>query len=69
MEILSSYNLIIDASVIIILSFLFGEISRKTNIPSVLMLIILGILLKFALDALHAGTINFFIDVIRNYLV
>ncbi len=60
MEILSSYNLIIDASIIIILSFLFGEISRKTNIPSVLMLIVLGILLKFALDAMNAGNINFF---------
>ncbi|MEZ4772616.1 MAG: cation:proton antiporter [Bacteroidia bacterium] len=60
MEILSSYNLIIAASLIIIMSFLFGEFARKTNIPSVLMLIVLGILLKFALDAGGMGDMNFF---------
>lgn len=60
MEILSSYNLIIAASLIIIMSFLFGEFARKTNIPSVLMLIVLGILLKFALDAGGMGDIDFF---------
>jgi len=60
MEVLSAYNIIIEASVIIILSFVFGEIARKTNIPSVLMLIILGIGLKFGLDQLGAGSIDFF---------
>lgn len=49
MDILSSYNLIIEASVIIILSFWFNGISKKTNIPSVLMLIVLGIILQYAL--------------------
>ncbi len=57
---METYSLIIEASVIIILSFVFGEISRKTNIPSVLMLIILGIGLKFALDAVGGGEIDFF---------
>lgn len=52
MDILSSYNLIIEASAIIILSFFFSELSRKTNIPSVLMLILLGIGLKLLLDGL-----------------
>lgn len=47
---LSSYNLIIAASSIIILSFFFNLLSKKTNIPSVLMLIVLGIVLKFGLD-------------------
>ncbi|MCB0636594.1 MAG: cation:proton antiporter, partial [Lewinella sp.] len=56
MDIMSSYNLIIEASVIIILSFLFSELARKTNIPSVLMLIVLGIGIKFGLDAL--GLVN-----------
>ncbi|MEL7250574.1 MAG: cation:proton antiporter [Bacteroidota bacterium] len=51
MEALSSYTLIISASVILILSFLFGELARKTSIPSVLMLIVLGIALQFGLDA------------------
>lgn len=54
MDFLTSYNLIIEASVILILSFFFGEVSRKTNVPSVLMLILLGIGLNFALDAFMA---------------
>ena len=41
--VLSSYNLIIEASLIIILSYFFLQIAKKTNIPSVLMLIALGI--------------------------
>ncbi len=60
MEILASYNLIIEASTILILSFLFGELSRKTNIPSVLMLIALGIVLKLGLDAFGMGDLDFF---------
>ena len=49
MEILSSYNLIIGASVIVILSFWFNGVSKKTNVPSVLMLIVLGIILQYVL--------------------
>ena len=60
MEILDAYNLIIEASIIVILSFIFGEIARKTNVPAVLMLIALGIGMKFALDALGLGDLNFF---------
>lgn len=59
-DILTSYNLIIVASVILICSFFFSELSRKTNIPSVLMLILLGIGLKFALEGIGGGEINFF---------
>ncbi|MFK7806795.1 MAG: cation:proton antiporter [Saprospiraceae bacterium] len=59
MEILSSYNLIIASSLILILSFSFGEISKKTNIPSVLMLIVLGIVLNFGLEAAGGGELNF----------
>lgn len=58
-DIFSSYNLIIECSVIIILSFFFGEISKKTNIPSVLMLIILGIILKFGLDSSSSADFDF----------
>lgn len=50
MEILSSYNLIIGAAAIVIISFWFNGISKKTNIPSVLMLIVLGIALQFGLQ-------------------
>lgn len=60
MEVLSSYNLIIEASAILIISFFFGELSKRTNIPSVLMLIILGIVLKIGLDYIGGGSINFF---------
>ncbi|MCK0155590.1 cation:proton antiporter [Cellulophaga sp. F20128] len=60
MEILSPYNLIIVASIIIIISFLFNGISKKTNIPSVLMLIILGIILKYVLEFIGEGNIDFF---------
>ncbi len=60
MEILNSYNLIIASSIILILSFFFGEISKKTNIPSVLMLIFLGIVLKLSLDAMEVSGIDFF---------
>jgi len=59
-DFMSSYNLIIEASIIIILSFTFSEIARKTNVPSVLMLIILGILLRFGIDAMGGGSLDFF---------
>ncbi|HMQ49923.1 MAG TPA: cation:proton antiporter [Saprospiraceae bacterium] len=59
-EILSSYNFIIGFSIIIILSFFFSEVARKTNIPSVLMLIALGIGLQFGLEALGLGELDFF---------
>jgi NhaP-type Na+/H+ or K+/H+ antiporter len=60
MEIVSSYNLIIEFSVIIILSFLFNGISKKTNIPAVLMLISLGIILQYILQYFTSVPINFF---------
>ncbi|HIP37243.1 MAG TPA: sodium:proton exchanger [Crocinitomix sp.] len=43
---MDTYTLIIGLSSIIIISFLFNIISKKTNIPSVLMLIVLGICIK-----------------------
>ncbi|BAX80472.1 cation:proton antiporter domain-containing protein [Labilibaculum antarcticum] len=60
MEIISSYNLIIEVSIIIILSFLFNGLSRKTNIPAVLMLIVLGVGLQYILKHFNAETLNFF---------
>ncbi|MFA9371593.1 MAG: cation:proton antiporter [Labilibaculum antarcticum] len=60
MEIISSYNLIIEVSIIIILSFLFNGLSRKTNIPAVLMLILLGVGLQYILKHFNAETLNFF---------
>ncbi len=43
---MNPYTLIIAASVIIILSFIFNVIAKKTNIPSVLMLILLGVIIQ-----------------------
>lgn len=55
MDLLTPYNLIIAASTVIIISYFFGEIARKTNIPSVLMLIVLGVVIKLAIDAWVPG--------------
>ncbi len=59
MDIFSTYGSIITASIIIIISFCFGELSRKTNVPSVLMLIVLGIVMKFGLDTMGVEEIDF----------
>jgi NhaP-type Na+/H+ or K+/H+ antiporter len=58
-DIFASYNLIIESCVIIIFSFFFGEISKKTNIPSVLLLIILGIGLGLILKEMKEDKLEF----------
>ena len=45
---LGAYTLIIIASLIVIASFLFSEVAKRTNVPSVLLLILLGVGLHFA---------------------
>ena len=50
---LDTYESIIAASVVLIVSFYFGVISKKTNIPSVLLLIILGVSLKLGIDSMY----------------
>lgn len=59
MDILSSNNLIIGASVIVILSFWFNGISKKTSIPSVLMLIVLGVVLQYAYRFITGQEVDF----------
>jgi len=59
MDNISPYSLIIISSVILIISFFFGEVARKTSIPSVILLIFLGILANFGLEAADVGTIDF----------
>jgi len=41
---MSAYELIIVGSVAIVLSYVFGELAKRTNIPSVLMLIATGVI-------------------------
>ncbi|MFT6972331.1 MAG: NhaP-type Na+/H+ or K+/H+ antiporter [Roseivirga sp.] len=47
---MNAYNLIIALSCVIIFSHLFNILSKRTNIPSVILLIILGIGIKYGLD-------------------
>jgi cell volume regulation protein A len=60
MDVFNSYNLIIEASVILILSFLFNGIAKRTNIPSVLLLILLGFILQLILKTFTSEEVDFF---------
>ncbi len=60
MEYLSSYTFVIAASVVVILSYLFNLISKKTNIPSVLLLIFTGFAIQKGLAALGTEEMNLF---------
>lgn len=51
---MTTYPLIIGISLVIIISFFFNIIAKKTNIPSVLMLIGLGVLLQFLPEKYNA---------------
>jgi len=53
------YPIIILASIVLIISFLFGEISKRTSVPSVLLLIVLGAFLKIGMDSMGMADINF----------
>lgn len=57
---MGSYTLIIAASVIIIVSFVFGEIAKRTNVPAVLMLIFLGVGLQYTLGLFGLSDTDFF---------
>lgn len=59
MELLNSYQFIAAASIVVIISYFFNVISQKTNVPSVLLLIIFGILIKLGLDQMGAEEINY----------
>ncbi|NBG65047.1 cation:proton antiporter domain-containing protein [Acidiluteibacter ferrifornacis] len=52
MQIIGPYTAIIGISLVIILSYFFNIISQKTNIPSVLLLIVLGILTKQGMNVI-----------------
>ncbi|SFR33289.1 NhaP-type Na+/H+ or K+/H+ antiporter [Robiginitalea myxolifaciens] len=60
MELFSSYNLIIEGALVLILSFWFNGLSKKTNIPSVLMLIVLGVVLQYVAKAFVPALPDFF---------
>ncbi|GAB4281635.1 MAG: hypothetical protein Kow0068_06120 [Marinilabiliales bacterium] len=56
----NAYTLVIGGSLIIIISYFFNVIARKTNIPSVLMLILLGIIIKQGMVLADKPDVDFF---------
>ena len=60
MEEFGAYSMIIASSVIILISFFFVAIAKKTNIPSVLLLIGLGVGLQYLLAYFKIDTPDFF---------
>ena len=61
----NAYVVVIATSLIIIFSYLFNVLSKKTNIPSVLMLIILGLGLKWASEYFGIGTGDYLITILE----
>lgn len=57
-ELSSPYFLLIAAGIIIVLSYFYNIISQKTNIPSVLMLIATGLVIKMLLDGADLESLN-----------
>lgn len=61
----NAYVAVIATSLIIIFSYLFNVLSKKTNIPSVLMLIILGLGLKAASEFYGVETGDYLITILE----
>lgn len=57
---MNAYVLVIVASLVIIASYLFNIIAKRTNVPSVLMLIALGVLLKQGMGFIGLDNVNWF---------
>lgn len=55
---LLSYSLIISLSLLVIMSYLFDIMSRKSRIPSVLLLLTVGIILRFVGSSLNIAFLN-----------
>ena len=56
---MDTYSILILLSSLVIFSYLFDSFSRRTRIPSVLMLLILGILLRYASESLGISLYDF----------
>ena len=65
MEVVNSYTVVITISVIIIMSYFFNIISERTNIPSVLLLILSGVLIKLGLDYFTIPTGDFVFSILE----
>lgn len=65
MEEFNPYVAVIDTSLIIIFSYLFNVIAKRTNIPSVLMLIALGVGLKWLSEYFGIFTGDYLITILE----
>jgi Kef-type K+ transport system membrane component KefB len=54
-----TYTLLIILSSLVIFSYLFDMIARRTKLPSVLLLLFSGILIRFGVDYFHIPSFNF----------
>ncbi len=64
MELLNPYTGIIAVCIIIILSHQFNWLSKVSNIPSVLLLILLGIGIRLGLDYLKIGVTDYLMNIL-----
>lgn len=65
MEEFNPYIAVIVISIIIIISYFFNIISEKTSIPSVLLLIVTGILIKLGLTYFHVSTADILFNILE----
>ncbi len=65
MDILNPYVAVIFFSLLIIISYLFNLLSSKSGIPSVLLLIALGVLIKLGSDFLGLPTGDYLFDILE----
>jgi NhaP-type Na+/H+ or K+/H+ antiporter len=65
MEILNAYNKIIAFSLIIIISYFFNYVSQKTKVPSVLLLIGLGVAVQEGLNYLQLDFGSFVMEMLE----
>jgi len=64
MELMNPYTGIIAGCIILILSYQFNWLSKTFNIPSVLLLILLGIGIRFGLDSLNISITGSLMDIL-----
>jgi Kef-type K+ transport system membrane component KefB len=57
---MNAYFIVIAASLTIIISYFFNLMAKRTNVPSVLMLIVFGILIKQGMSFTEMASVNWF---------
>ena len=57
---MNEYLFLISGSLLVVLSYLFSELFKRTNIPSVIMLISTGMLVNYLMHVYGVDGFNFF---------